>query len=157
MIQSHAPPRGEAAGACDPGCRSAEVYERRAIKMRPGAKNVIQITRPVNGIRRARVQRGCVIRITAPIDSFLYMCGPAEESGLLATQEVAMEKNFEMIELSLDDLASVSGCGDAADAGTAGGGRDVSITCPAGTYVEHKTTTNQDGSRTVTFYCSNHK
>jgi hypothetical protein len=54
----------------------------------------MQITRPMNGIRGARVQRGCVIEITAPIDSCLYMCRPAEGIGLLATQEVAMEKKF---------------------------------------------------------------
>lgn len=62
--------------------------------MRPGPNNVMQITRPMNRIRRARDQQGCVTKITAPIDSFLYMRRPVEGNGLLATQEVGMEKNF---------------------------------------------------------------
>jgi hypothetical protein len=84
-------------------------------QMRPGA-NVIRITRPMNGARRVRPQPSCcVIKITAPIDSFLYTCGTAEGNGLLATQEVAMETNFGareinmLIELGDAELDSVSG------------------------------------------------
>ncbi len=65
-----------------------------------------------------------------------------------------------MNELSLDDLASVSGCGDAADAGTPpreDAGSSVTITCPAGTYAAHQTTTSQDGSKTITFTCRSSK
>jgi len=67
-----------------------------------------------------------------------------------------MEKNFERIELSLDDLESVSGSGDAADGGCPEP-KEPTITCPAGTFIDHKTTNNQDGSKTVTFFCSSHK
>jgi hypothetical protein len=61
-----------------------------------------------------------VIKITAPIDGFLYRCRPVEGNGLLAYRKVAMEKNFEIVELSLEHLALLSGGGGKDGGGTGG-------------------------------------
>src|SRR5690348_15545489 len=124
---------------------SIQAAPARRQMMRSSA-NVIKITRPMNGIRRGRVQRGCVIEITAPIDSFLYTSRPAEGNGLLAKQEIAMEKNFETIELSLDNLASVTG-------GKDGGTTTTTITSSQGTCTT-RTSTNRDGGTEVKVTCS---
>jgi len=92
----------------------------------------------MNGIRRARDQRNCVINVTAPIDSLLYIRRPAEGNRLLAIQEVAMEKNFE---LSLEHLALVSG------------GMTKTTITSQGTCTTH-TSHNKDGSTTVTVTCT---
>jgi hypothetical protein len=105
--------------------------------------NVIQITRPMNHLCGARVQRGCVIKITAPIDGFLYTCGHAEGNGPLADGKVAMEKNFE---ISLRDLAWVSG-------GRNDGGTVTTTISSQGTCTTH-TSTNRDGGTTVTVTCT---
>ena len=112
-------------------------------QMRPGV-NVIQITRPMNGIRRACVQRGCVINITAAIDGLHYTCRPAEGNGPFATQEVTMEKSFE---LSLEHLASVSG------GGRDGGTTTTTITSSQGSCTTH-TSSNRDGGTVVTVTCT---
>jgi hypothetical protein len=120
----------------------------------PGA-NVIRITRAMNGIHRARDQRGCVIKITALIDCFLYTCRPAKGNGLLATQEVAMQKNFETIELSLDHLASVSGGRDGGrDGGRGRDGGTTTTTISGQNCTTHTSSSGRDGGTEVTVSCT---
>ena|SRR5215475_8104213 len=86
--------------------------------------HVIWITRPLNGSRRTRDQRSCVIKITAPIDSFLYTSRPAEGNGPRATQEVAMEDNFGDREINtLSEVERLTGQLADAELETVSGGR----------------------------------
>ncbi len=63
-----------------------------------------------------------------------------------------MEGHFEMDELSLYDLASVSGSGDSADAGTPPP-RQATVVCQPGERVSTTTTYGDGGTKITTVSC----